>query len=38
VQFYYEEIIETCLAHFGDDFDWEESFEEVNALLESALL
>ena len=35
MQFYSEDIVETCLTHFGNDFDWEESFEEVNALLES---
>jgi len=31
-------IVETCLLHFRDDFDWEESFEKVNALLELATL
>ena len=35
MQSYSEDIVETCLTHFGNDFDWEESFEEVNALLES---
>jgi len=38
MQFHSENIVEMCLAHFGDDFDWEKSFEEVNALLESTLL
>ena len=37
IQFHSEDIVETCLAHFGDDFDCEGSFEEVNALLESTL-
>jgi len=33
---HFEDIVETCLAYFGNDFDWEKSFEEVNALLDSA--
>ena len=37
MQFHFEDIVQTCLAHFGNDFDWEESFEEVNALLESTI-
>ena len=38
MQFYFEDVIETCLAHFGDDFDLEGLFEEVNALLQLTLL
>ena len=37
MQFHSEDIVETCLAHFKDDFDCEKSFEEVNALLELTL-
>ena len=31
----YEDPLEKCLAHFGTNFDIEESIEEVNALLNS---
>jgi len=34
-EFYYEDPLEKCLAHFGQKFDIEESIEEVNALLDS---
>jgi len=37
MQFHSEDTVETCLTHFGNYFNWEESFEEVNALLESIL-
>jgi len=37
MQFHSEDIVKTCLTHFRDNFDWEKSFEEVNALLESTL-
>ena len=30
---YYEDPLEKCLAHFGMNFNIEESIEEVNALL-----
>jgi len=34
----YKDPLEKCLAHFGTNFDIEESIEEVNALLDSVLI
>ena len=31
----YEDLLEKCLAHFGQNFDIDESLKEVNALLDS---